>query len=150
MWHKPCRTFHPWCPCIKTRCLSVMWEGNDHKLLKLVVKKERANTLFSLVDREPDIECHLYLIKTLFVGRPEFSGRNLPLSWWCHQMETFPHYWPFVRGFHQWPVDSPHKDQWRGTWKFSLICARTTGRANNRDAGDLRRHPNYYDVAVLK
>ena len=22
MWHKPCRTFHPWCPCIKTRCLS--------------------------------------------------------------------------------------------------------------------------------
>ena len=23
MWHKPCRTFHPWCPCIKTRCLSM-------------------------------------------------------------------------------------------------------------------------------
>ena len=22
MWHKPCRTFHPWCPCTKTRCLS--------------------------------------------------------------------------------------------------------------------------------
>ena len=21
MWHKPCRPFHPWCPCIKTRCL---------------------------------------------------------------------------------------------------------------------------------
>ena len=25
MWHKPCRTFHPWCPCIKTRCLYVMF-----------------------------------------------------------------------------------------------------------------------------
>ena len=24
MWHKPCRTFHPWCPCIKTRCLSAI------------------------------------------------------------------------------------------------------------------------------
>ena len=24
MWHKPCRTFHPWCPCIKTRCLSTV------------------------------------------------------------------------------------------------------------------------------
>ena len=23
MWHKPCRTFHPWCPCIKTRCLFI-------------------------------------------------------------------------------------------------------------------------------
>ena len=22
MWHKPCRTLHPWCLCIKTRCLS--------------------------------------------------------------------------------------------------------------------------------
>ena len=21
MWHKPCRTFNPWCLCIKTRCL---------------------------------------------------------------------------------------------------------------------------------
>ena len=21
MWHKPCRTFHLWCLCIKTRCL---------------------------------------------------------------------------------------------------------------------------------
>ena len=26
MWHKPCRTFHPWCPCIKTRCLSSLNE----------------------------------------------------------------------------------------------------------------------------
>ena len=26
MWHKPCRTFHPWCPCIKTRCLFTSFE----------------------------------------------------------------------------------------------------------------------------
>ena len=25
MWHKPCRTFNPWCLCIKTRCLFVVW-----------------------------------------------------------------------------------------------------------------------------
>ena len=25
MWHKPCRTFHPWCPCIKTRCLFMLF-----------------------------------------------------------------------------------------------------------------------------
>ena len=40
MWHKPCRTFHLWCLCIKTRCLyfsydvfsgmksSTTWNGN--------------------------------------------------------------------------------------------------------------------------
>ena len=34
MWHKPCRTFHPWCPCIKTRCLftSLIWDGKYPKL----------------------------------------------------------------------------------------------------------------------
>ena len=28
MWHKPCRTFHPWWPCIKTRCLSIIVNTN--------------------------------------------------------------------------------------------------------------------------
>ena len=35
-------------------------------------------------------------------------------------------YWPFVRGIHRSPVNSPHKSQWRGALMFSLICARIT------------------------
>ena len=38
---------------------------------------------------------------------------------WIH----FPRYWPFVRGIHRSPVNSPHKGQWRRALKFSLICA---------------------------
>ena len=38
---------------------------------------------------------------------------------WKH----FPRYWPFVRGIHRWPVNSPHKVQWRGALMFSLIFA---------------------------
>ena len=49
----------------------------------------------------------------------------------------FPRHWPFVRGIHRWPVDSPQKDQWRGALVFSFICAWTNIWANNRDAGDL-------------
>ena len=37
--------------------------------------------------------------------------------------EHFPRYWPFVRGSHPGPVNSPHKSQWRGTWMFSFVCA---------------------------
>ena len=37
---------------------------------------------------------------------------------WKH----FPRYWPFLRGIHRSPVNSPHKGQWRGALKFSLIC----------------------------
>ena len=33
---------------------------------------------------------------------------------WRH----FPRYWPFVRGIHRSPVNSPHKGQWRGVWCF--------------------------------
>ena len=33
---------------------------------------------------------------------------------------------------------------------FSLICAWTSGRANNRDAGDMRRHRVHYDVTVME
>ena len=47
------------------------------------------------------------------------------------------------------PVDSPHKGQWCGYLMFSLICAWTHGLANNRDAGDLRRHRACYDVTAL-
>ena len=64
-------------------------------------------------------------------------------SWWRHQMETLPRYWPFVRGIH--PVNSPHKGQWRGALMFSLICA----WINNREAGDLRHHRAHYDVIVM-
>ena len=64
---------------------------------------------------------------------------------WKH----FPLYWPFVWGIHQSPVNSHHIGQWRGTLMFPLICAWTTGWVNNRDAGDLRRHRDYYDVTVM-
>ena len=70
-------------------------------------------------------------------------------TWWCHQMETFPRYWPFVRGIHRSPVNSPHKVQWRGALVLSLTCAGVNGWLNNREAGDLRRHGTHYDVTVM-
>ena len=56
----------------------------------------------------------------------------------CHddvnKWKHFPRYWPFVRGIHRSPVDSPHKGRWRGALMISLIYAWTNGWANNRDA----------------
>ena len=64
---------------------------------------------------------------------------------WKH----FPHYWPFVRGIHQSPVNSPHKGQWRRASMFSLICAWINGWVKNREAADSRRHRVHYDVIVM-
>ena len=73
-----------------------------------------------------------------------------PNPWWRHQMETFPRNWPFVRDIHRSPVNSPHKDQWRGASMFSLICAWINSWVNNREAGDLRCHLAHYDVIVMR
>ena len=71
-------------------------------------------------------------------------------TWWRHQMETFPRYWPFLRGIHRSPVNSPHKGQWRGALIFFLICVWINGWVNNGEAGDLRRYQAHYDVIVMR
>ena len=65
---------------------------------------------------------------------------------WKH----FPRYWPFVRGIHRSPVNSPHKGQRRGALMFSLISAQINGWADNREAGDLRRIRLHYDDTVMR
>ena len=64
---------------------------------------------------------------------------------WKH----FPRYWPFVRGIHRSPVNSPHKGQWHGALMVPLVCAWINGWANNLKAGDLRRHRAHYDVIAM-
>ena len=80
---------------------------------------------------------------------PDSHAVAARLSWWRHQMETFPRYWPFVRGIHWSPVNSPHKGQWRGALMFSLICAWMNAWVNNSEAGDLRRPSVHFDVIVM-
>ena len=93
------------------------------------------------------------LLKGLFSEYRRLSGWLLSRHRMYHddviKWKHFPRYWPFVRGIHRWPVNSPHKGQWRGALVFSLIYAWTYGWVNNREAGDLRSHRAHYDVAVV-
>ena len=65
-------------------------------------------------------------------------------------METFSALLALCAGNSPVPVNSPHKGQWRGALMFTLICARINDWVNNREAGDLRRHLDHYDVSVMK
>ena len=71
-----------------------------------------------------------------------FSIQNDVIKW-----KPLPRNWPFVRGIHRWPVNSPHKGQWRRALTFSLIWINCW--VNNREAGDLRRHRVHYDISVM-
>ena len=53
------------------------------------------------------------------------SRINGPCFLWYHddaiKWKHFPRNWPFVRGIHRSPVNSPHKGQWRGALMFSFF-----------------------------
>ena len=87
-------------------------------------------------------------------------------TWWRHQIEAFsvllticagnshddvikwkhfPHNWPFVRGIHLSPVNSPHKGHWHGALMFSLICV-LNKQSKHRW---FSRHRAHYDVIVM-
>ena len=81
--------------------------------------------------------------------RKGYFGRRLLVHDDVIKWKHFPRYWPFVRGIHRSPVNSPHKGQWRGALMFSLICAWIKGSVNNGEVGDLNRHRTHYDVIVM-
>ena len=93
--------------------------------------------------------CTSYFIKILprsIVTLHRDTGIHDDVIKWKH----FPRNWPFVRGIHRSPVNSPHKGQWRGALMFSLICVWINDWVNNRETGDLRRQRGHYDVIVMQ
>ena len=90
---------------------------------------------------QTDTQRHLQVTSSLGINRE------------CHddviKWKHFPRNWPFVRGIHRSPVNSPHKGQGRRALIFSLNCAWINYWVNNREAGDLRRHRAHYDVIVM-
>ena len=97
-------------------------------------------TLFGITDDQ--VNCKFRIYK--FVVGGGLAQHDDVIKW-----EHFPRHWPFVRGIHRSPVNSPHRVQWRRALIFALICARINGWVNNREAGDLRRHRAHYDVRVM-
>ena len=74
----------------------------------------------------------------------QLSNQHDDVIKWKH----FPRYWPFVRGIHRSPVNSPTKAS-DVELMFSLICTCINGWINNGDAGDLRRHHAHYQATVM-
>ena len=127
MWHKPCRTFHLWCLCIKTRCLSFLLSGWQPGMLDV---QRRFNDCG--VDRSRGV-AHLW---------PPALGlaRFMENSWWRHQMETFsallalcagnspvpgefPAQRPVTRSFDVFfdlRLNKPLSKQWWGWWFETL------------------------------
>ena len=89
--------------------------------------------------------CQGYRLETVGMFICFFHQHDDVIKW-----KHFSRHWPFVRGIHRLPVNSPHKGRWCAALMFSLICAWINGWVNNCEAGDLRRHRAHYDVTVME
>ena len=142
-------------------CQSLVCLKNSY--LQLYSNFPGANELISLTDKQPDQQeddqyqnnegdadnchddaCRHSLIRNLRKKQNVQFYHDDVIKW-----KHFPHYWPFVRGIHRSPVNSPHKGQWCGALMFSLFCAWKNGWVNNSEAGDLRPYHAHYDVIVM-
>ena len=177
MRHKLCRSFHPWCPGVKNRCLYMyviiinclvacahrvalaVLRGARPLPLKVAPTQRSMTTDFHLQSRR-DSDCQMSELTgglSIFVQAcVSVSWHGVgqdPLAertWWRHQMETFSALLAICAENSPAPVNSPHKGQCRGALMFSLICVWINGWVNNREAGDLRRHRGHYDVIVMR
>ena len=86
----------------------------------------------------------LLVLPFVCLDKISFSKHDDVIKW-----IPFPRYWPFARGIHRSPVNSPHKGQRRGALIFSVISAQINDWVNNREAGGLRRIRLHYDVTVM-
>ena len=115
------------------------WTNNKtNKSYKYFIYISHVNVTQTVPDISPLMPMHQ---DPLLV--PHFMHHDDVIKW-----KHFPRHWPFVRGIHWSPVNSPHKGQWRGAFMF-FICAWINGWVNNREAGDLRRHLAHDDVTVM-
>ena len=73
----------------------------------------------------------------------------LSITWWRHQMKTFSALLSLYAGNSPVTGEFPPQRPVTRSSDISLICAWTNGWANNRDAGDLRRHRARCDVTVM-
>ena len=96
-----------------------------------------------------------WLAKHFSKSLPETISSTVLLAryQWYHddviKWKYFPLYWPFVRGIHWLPVNSPYKGQWCRALMLPLICPWINSWVNNREAGDLRCHRAHYDITVM-
>ena len=130
-----------WCPQATSYYLGQYW---PRSLASYAVTKLQWLKLCLFTHFSKYIYSVSYPMAKLFHCNSGYDHNDDVIKW-----KLFPRYWPFVRGIHQSPVNSPHKGQWRGTLMFSLICTWTNGWVNNRHADDLRCHRTHYDVTVM-
>ena len=104
---------------ISSEVLDILWSCNPWLDDNLLFKSR--GFMFKSSANRPTVCAHFRCA----TGPPR-SERNVSVL--CYHNDDvikwkhIPRYWPFVWIIHRSPMNSQHKDQWRGALMFSLIC----------------------------
>ena len=88
-------------------------------------------------------------LSAMMLTRTVSAPGGLHYSCWRHQMETFSMSPALCEGNPPVTGGFPSQRPVKQSFDVFFICAWTTCWANNRDAGDFRRHHAHYDVTVV-
>ena len=72
-----------------------------------------------------------------------------PETWWRHQMEAFSALLAICAGNSPVPVEFPTQRPVTRSFDVYFDLRLINDWVNNREAGDLRRHVDHYDVSVM-
>ena len=144
LWHETCNKHHIFHAQFFVRGVVCIWSGYKQLTFQLPWRLHDI-----LHDNKFTASTYVSEIKAYFGGCFDSEFSRCHFAWWRHPMETFSALLALGVGIHRSPVNSPHKDQWRGALMFSLICVWINSWVNNREAGDLRRYRAHYDVILL-
>ena len=86
----------------------------------LIIPGGESTTMAKFLERNNFQEKLVSFCRGTLGERVEFISHDDVIKW-----KHFRRYWPFVRGIHRSPVNSPHKGQWHGALMLSLICTWT-------------------------
>ena len=133
-----------------------VWRYMDDGVSDGYIRKRYHSIIMSVhsLSRRANLLCWhgWYGFQYIYRGMPDLVISLQPvIDWWFQiiprlvpshddviKWKHYPRYWPFARGIHRYPLNSPRKGHWRGAFMFSLIFAWTNGWVNTRNAGDLR------------
>ena len=140
-----------------------MWDFIHHQCCAAWVQTKQVGVFWNIM-KEWWI-CHIISISRLHVVHIEpHHAVSSFAKWGCFRVINSLWFWLIQDDVIKWifsaslalcegnppaPVEFHYKGQWRRILMFTLICARTNDLANNRNAGELRRHRAHHDVTVM-
>ena len=119
--HARCMTLKCWCQLFVGNFMHGRFSNTLSRRWSTILMTSSHISRYQLI-KYLTVSCYLHNLELCNNRHRRVHDHDDVINW-----KHILRFWPFVRGIHRWPVDSPHKGQWRVTLTVSLICTWING-----------------------